>query len=326
MKRELSVPHQHTTSPTKDLQLQPQQFGLTEDDVRRLASRLGVSNLCALPETLAYVAHRKLHRCEDVPKSSLVEIWDSIDESMKQRDKKNKEARLLIVGANPRNPDICTAATQELPNTTKALCAFIHQLVPHAQFNVVSIRANADKGPHRDLNNGPEDSFIFVIEEPKEGGNLWIAASGGSYNMRIHGSVVPGNILNCTANPLTFPSKSKLHATEPWIGDRRITLVAWCTLHLDRTLCSRLQEDYGFPSLTRLRPAAPQLSLTQSLLQHQAYNNKLKSLGQGAVFEVASSSGNSNEESQNQSSQQSLESTVPDSPSNWTPAPLSSRE
>ena len=64
----------------------------------------------------------------------------------------------------------------------------------------------------------------------------------------LHGVKVQGKIIDCSTKPFMFPSKAKLHATEPWSGDRRIVLVAWCTLSLDYHLCNCLKDDYGFPT------------------------------------------------------------------------------
>ena len=222
--------------------------------------------------------------------TDLVEIWDSIDDNLKLKDKQCKSARMIILGANPRNPSICTNATDDLPNCTKTLCSFITQKCPQAQFNVSSIRSNADKGPHRDLHNGPEDSFIQILEPPKTGGNLWVADAKGSCSMTIHGTKVQGKVVDCTNQPFLFPSKSKLHATEPWLGDRRIVLVAWCTLSLDYSLCARLHADFGFPIPSRASKPVPQLSLQQAFESAEQHRKQQEALGEGITFHVQSSS------------------------------------
>ena len=201
------APAEAPPSP-KRFRLEPHHFGLQGEDVDRLSRKLGVTKAYTLPETLSYMANCRMKRGSLCNTTDLVEIWDSIDDNLKLKDKQCKHARMLILGANPRNPSTCTNATDELPNCAKALCSFIMQRCPRAQFNVVSIRSNADKGPHRDLHNGPEDSFIQILEPPKTGGNLWVADAKGSCSMTVHGTKVQGKVVDCTNQPFLFPSKS----------------------------------------------------------------------------------------------------------------------
>ena len=127
--------------------LEPRHFGVQESDVRTLANRLGVAAGEALPETLAYVALCKFRRGEESTKADLVEIWDSIPEALKTKDKNLPGARILVLGANPRKPDTITLASQKLPNTTRLLAKYSLLHCPNLTFTTVSFRLNADKGP-----------------------------------------------------------------------------------------------------------------------------------------------------------------------------------
>ena len=68
--------------------------------------------------------------------------------------------------------------------------------------------------------------------------------------MRVHGVPVRGFVHDCH-QPFVFNSKTRLHATEPWTGARRLTLVAWSTLTFDVKSLGRIWDS---PSLPALRP------------------------------------------------------------------------
>ena len=93
--------------------------------------------------------------------------------------------------------------------------------------------------------------------------------------MQVHGVPVRGTIHDCR-RPFVFNSKTRLHATEPWTGTRRLTLVAWSTLTLDRVACEVLSSDLGFPIPPRLeaKPLA-QLSIEASFKQASSAPNEL---------------------------------------------------
>ena len=78
--------------------LGPSDFGSTSVDLQVLASKLEVDHKVALSETLAYAALCKLRRSEEVPTSSLVEVWDSIPEAVKTRDRSNPKSRIVMLG------------------------------------------------------------------------------------------------------------------------------------------------------------------------------------------------------------------------------------
>ena len=252
----------------------PSDFGLTQHEVAVLARKLGVEQHLVLPETLAYVAQCKLNRGTMCTSESIVEIWDSIPNTLPQRDKENPDSRIIVIGANPRKPNCLTRATQELPHVSKLLASYVRHCAPNIFFNVLSLRLNADKGPHRDSHNGPEDSFLQVLTTCHSGGNLWLADPSGTSLMQVHGVPVRGTIHDCR-KPFIFNSKTRLHATEPWTGTRRLTLVAWSTLTLDRVACEVLSSDLGFPIPPRLeaKPLA-QLSIEASFKQASAAPNE----------------------------------------------------
>ena len=255
--------------------------------MRCLSRRLGVAPSVTLAETVAYAANCKLGRGEQVEPTAVLDLWDALDDSLKQRSKHDQSARLLILGANPRKPDALTQATAELPHTTKFLANYILSRSPRMLFNVIALRLNSNKGPHRDANNGPEDSFMQVITKTVSGGNLWIADASGDTFMSFQGMQVPGRVHPCHEAPITFSGKTKLHATEPWTGPRRLVLLAWSTNHLDPLTSRHLKDELNFPVSTRSETqsgaqltlkAALELSALSKPHQHPQWDNPVISV------------------------------------------------
>ena len=287
---------------TRNFDLNPSHFDLKPEDLKTLATKLQVAQRVALAETLSYSATCRMNRGEQVDSTNLLEIWDAIPESLKMRDRQLPEARIIILGINPRNPQTCTTATHTIPHTTKLLAKYINQQAPDLHFACISLRLNADKGPHRDMNNSNELSFIQVLTKTSSGGNIWIADPSGTVPMQVHGSEVRGKIAECHAKPLLFESKTKLHATEPWEGDRRLALVAWTPLARGQSTLDMLTTDFGFPLNKPPKTIEPQ-SLRQSSLERAFQMSKPESgkgshLEQQMVFTINSSTSSSCEDTQ----------------------------
>ena len=235
MKRNLDEPCPPTAESTCSrkqarIPATPSEYGLQKDHVCALANRLGVDKRVALAETLAHCTIRKHQRGESLLRTDLVEAWDALPDYILSKDEVNKEARLLILGLNPRKPTVTTVATHSLPNLTQLICTYVVTLCPKLTFTTLSLRLNADKGPHRDLGNSSDLGCIQVLTPETVGGNLWIADVKGDVLQWVHGSRVPGRIVECHAAPFQFNSKHTLHATEAWTGPRRIVLTAWTVM------------------------------------------------------------------------------------------------
>ena len=269
MKRKITAEH-NSTPP--NFALDHHAFGLDDTHLALPSRRLQVSLRVTLAETIAYAASCRLQRSEHVPLTTVAEIWDSLGEHIKQRNKQNPEARLILFGANPRNPNAVTNATTDLPHTTQFLTRYIMALCPAFRFNAMALRLNDSKAPHVDHNNGPEDSFMMVVTPCESGGNLWIAEASGDVFLRHLDTMVAGRIHYCQGTPLLFPGKTRLHATETWTGERRLVLLAWSTLTLDKDTNQTLATDYMFPVPSRVQTSnILQLSLKQTFAKSQEH-------------------------------------------------------
>ena len=251
----------------------PVDHGLSPEQSQILARRLQCDLKDVVVETLGYIFNSRASRGCSLSCSDVVELWDSLHESHKNRDPNTLEARYLILGANPRYPKHVTVSTNQLSQVTRAICNFIKQRQPSFSFTTLSLRLNCDKPPHRDMRNGPGLSFIQLLE-PVEGGGIWIADPNGAVTREVHGQRVRGNNIECFQVPLLLDARRKLHATEPWIGNRRLLLTAWSVLNVSNNpeLVTLLQDEYGFPvSCPTLAPQPSQQSL-RTALQNSVQN------------------------------------------------------
>ena len=284
--------HNTCVSPANAFALTPCDFDLDGNHVQKLAKQLGVPQADALCEALAHVALCKIPRGIECFKEDLVEIWDAIPENLKTRDKSLPESRTLIFGANPRKPDSMTQSTLRLPRTSKLLARYVRQCCPELVFTTLSLRLNADKGPHRDLQNGPDPSFIQVLTPRGQGGDLWLADASGTSAMTIHGTRVWGRIEPCHECPVTFKSKTQLHATQPWEAPRRLVLVAWSTLSTVSYphTCRTLEDEFCFHVPTSpWTPTCPATNIRQALQAGSAMHQGMISAGLGLIVDVKSS-------------------------------------
>ena len=220
-------------APQTSASPRPVDHGLSPEQSQILARRLQCDLKDVVVETLGYIFNSRASRGCSLTCSDVAELWDSLHDSHKNRDPNTPEARYLILGANPRFPKHVTVSTNQLSQVTRAICTFIEQRQPSFSFTTLSLRLNCDKPPHRDMRNGPGLSFIQLLE-PVEGGGIWIADPNGTVTREVHGQRVRGNNVECFRVPLLLDARRKLHATEPWTGNRRLLLTAWSVLTVPR--------------------------------------------------------------------------------------------
>ena len=226
----------------------PEEHGLSPEQSHCLARRLQCDSRDVVAETLGYILNSRATRGCHLSRGDIVELWDSLQEAHKTKDSNTPSAQFIVLGVNPRFPKHVTIATNHLAQVTRALCTFVKQQQPSFSFTTLSLRLNCDKPPHRDIRNGPGLSFIQSLE-PVEGGGIWIADSAGTVEREVHGQVVKGTNVECFRAPLLLDARRRLHATEPWVGARRLLLTAWSVLNVprNRDLVTQLTEEYGFP-------------------------------------------------------------------------------
>ena len=242
----------------------PEDHGLTEEQIEILSRRLCCDARDVVVETLGYILNCRVSRGCLLQKEDIVELWDSLLDRHKTREPSNAtlRSRFIVLGANPRLPHSVTIATTQLPQITRALCSFIKQMAPDLPFSTLSIRMNCDKPPHRDTRNGPGMSFILSLEKI-EGGGIWVADAQGPVFREVHGQKIAGFNQDCYDFPLLLDARRKLHATEPWVGPRRLLLTAWMVINAaqSKNLSQQLSQcGFSLPA-----PSFTEASTQQSL-------------------------------------------------------------
>ena len=90
--------------------------------------------------------------------------------------------------------------------TFQVLVKFILQWAPKLQFTTVSVVANGNKGPHRDLGNFEGFSFLTCLTR-QPGGNLWAQNNAeGQHAMVHHGHTINGEVWDIQHRPILVQS------------------------------------------------------------------------------------------------------------------------
>ena len=195
---------------------------------RIIARSLGVDLAVAPLETLAYTLLCKHQRNELLTKSQILEMWEALPKRFVYRDKNTEGGLIAIFGANPRNTSALTTVTHQLPHVYQALRAFVTQCVPGFKCSCICLRQNGSRLPHRDIKN-IGDSMVVALTPHVNGGGLWIADSEGDVFQLLQGRRIPGRVQDLQ-EPYVFSARTHLHATQPWVEDRRVVVVAFTPL------------------------------------------------------------------------------------------------
>ena len=119
--------------------------------------------------------------------------------------------------------------------------------------------------PHRDVRNGPGNSYVLSLL-PTTGGHLWLSDPNGSDAITHEGQTLLGRTVDIQQGPHLFNARTTLHATTPWEGDSRLVLVAFTTSNAPYSsslVASLKTKGIVVPSLEAFK----QLTLAQSLQQ-----------------------------------------------------------
>ena len=236
-------------------------LGLDPVSVLTLSRALGVDPVNTPVETLAYSLLAKFKRGKSLLADNILEVWNALPNKHKLRDPNDPQARMFMVGANPRQSQTITQSTDRLPMCTQLLTTYVRQLVPTFNFTSVSLRLNCMREPHRDSRN-LGSSLVQLLTHHKKGGHLWIASSDGDVFREVKGHNIPGKIQQID-KAFVFAARSTLHATEPWdtTKEERLVLVAFTPLRsLD--LQKQLHRMFAFPAPPDMPPHFQQHRLT----------------------------------------------------------------
>ena len=199
--------------------------GIDDQSRSTLALALGVDLQVTPVETLAYSLLCKIKRGATLQKSDILQVWDSLPKKFVLRDKDDRQARMVVLGVNPRCTKTSSVASANMPHVHELLKAYVLQICPSFTWTCLCIRQNCSKPPHRDTRN-VGNNMIVALTEHQNGGGLWVYDHNGGVYQLFQGRQLPGRTIN-VQNPFVFSARSLLHATEPWKEARRVVLVAF---------------------------------------------------------------------------------------------------
>ena len=199
--------------------------GLDDSSRVTLSQALGVEYRVVPVETLAYTLLCKRQRGAQISKADMLEVWDACPKKFLLRDKENPQARMLVLGINPRNTKLFTLASTSMPHVHDLDKQYMLQIAPTFKWSCLCFRMNGGKEPHRDARN-VGDNLVIALTQHTDGGGLWLHELGGSVFRDFQGRSLPGKIVPLDA-PCIFPARSQLHATQDWQEERRVVMVAF---------------------------------------------------------------------------------------------------
>ena len=219
-----------TDSPSSPEPQSPDETDLDDQTTSILAKALKVDPRYVPAEALAYSLLCKHRRGQAISKDDVVEIWDTVPPHLKYSDPKGGPGKYILFGAHPRKHDQITNPSQLLPHCTELCVRYIQQTHPAFEFSTFALRLNMRTPPHRDMRNGSDASYIQCLSKV-EGGGLWVFDPAGQVEIQHLDQTLKGTVYDIHEQPVIFEARSKLHATMPWVGESRLVLVAFATLH-----------------------------------------------------------------------------------------------
>ena len=119
------------------------------------------------------------------------------------------------------------------PYMTMLVNRFIHSFSPQHPYSSWVLRKGSMQKPHRDIRNGPFDSWIISLSPSKPSDGLWVADRVGTTCKQHQGKDLLGTVLSLD-KPKTFNARKLLHAghvQDTRDAQDRIVLVAFSTLN-----------------------------------------------------------------------------------------------
>ena len=199
--------------------------------------------------------HAVLLLCRPQPptKAELVHLYDRYPRTLLRRGPEG--TTYLVSGANPRCSEAVLTHSRDSPYMTMLVNRFIHSFSPKHPYSSWVLRKGSTQKPHRDIRNGPFDSWIISLSPSKPSDGLWVADRVGTTCKRHQGRDLLGTVLSLDT-PKTFNARKLLHAghvQDPRDVQDRIVLVAFSTLNaasLQLETTTQLK-DLGFPLPSR---------------------------------------------------------------------------
>ncbi|CAE7034160.1 unnamed protein product [Symbiodinium sp. CCMP2592] len=142
--------------------------------------------------------------------------------------------RYFGTGSNPRNSKCLFSFSIEMPFTTLVITKMIAYVAPSFRFTCCILFRGCKSRPHRDANNGGNQSLVMQISPPLPGAALWVQDICGDVIMEHLGTRVKGRVVSIDT-PYLLNARKCLHAgyVPPHVDpQQRVVLVAFNTINL----------------------------------------------------------------------------------------------
>ena len=121
-----------------------------------------------------------------------------------------------------------------MPFFTLAITKMLAHVAPDFRFTSCIILKGCKSQPHRDQNNGGDQSLIMQLSTPIPGAGLWVADPCGEVPLIHLGATVHGRVVNID-EPYIFNARKQLHAgflPPETSSESRVVLVAFDSINI----------------------------------------------------------------------------------------------
>ncbi|CAE6955300.1 GIP [Symbiodinium natans] len=115
-------------------------------------------------------------------------------------------------------------STKEYPFVTRALNQFAQRKAPGHVYTAINLLHNVSADPHKDSHNAGIDNVVISLGG-FTGGGVWIEDAAGRDKCPFPSVSQIGKILSFKKGVIQFSAKNRLHATQPWTGDRLVMIL-----------------------------------------------------------------------------------------------------
>ena len=166
-----------------------------------------------------------LRHCEPPTSTDVLKLFKLIPLSFLRRSS-NDGTRYFGVGANPRSSGSLLNMSIDMPFFTMSITKLIAFTCPEFRFSSCIIFRGCKSQPHRDTNNGSDQSLVLQLSPPIAGSGLWVQDPLGDVSLAHKGVPVSGRVVPID-RPYLLNARKLLHAGYLPEGTNQQERVIW---------------------------------------------------------------------------------------------------